>query len=365
MRRSSPSPTFIHDSGYEAGTSRSGPNPEVALQEILGPEFYDNVFQFVDETGALAARSTQLRSRTLPLSAKARANARRGVRTLETLALSTGEPIRLLTMPVVRDGKPVQLLQVGIPFHRVEHELWRYLQSLFVLIPLGLTLAGVGGALITRALLSRVDEMSRTARRVSSENLSGRLAVCQTGDELDYLAETLNGMLARLQTAFAEIRRFTADAAHELRTPLTALTGEIEVALRSRRSVEDDQEVLRSCLEEVRRLTRLTEALLLLSRSSAGAGLPREQVDLESVVVDVVDVAIRLARAKRVAVHLEETAPAVVVGDATALRRAVLNLVEKRREVHVPGRQSHGCSLARRPSGAHSCSRYGRRNRFV
>lgn len=319
---------FINDSGYKADSSEIGSNPEVAMQEILGPEFYDKVFQFVDEKGALAARSTQLRHRTLPLSAEARANAGRGMGTFETVAISTGEPVRLLTMPVAREGKPVQLLQVGIPFHRVEQELWRYLQSLFVLIPLGLALAALGGGLIARAALSRVDEMSRTARQVSGEDLSDRLVVRGTGDELDHLAETLNAMLARLQAAFTEIRRFTADAAHELRTPLTTLTGEIEVALRSTRSVEDYQEVLRSSLEEVRRLTLLAEDLLLLSRSSAGAGLPHERIDLEALMVDVIDVAVRLAQAKHIAIHVEEIGPAMVMGDPMALSRAVLNVVE-------------------------------------
>lgn len=319
---------FINDSGYEADTSVSGSNPEAALQEILGPEFYDKVFQFVDEKGAPAARSTQLRHRTLPLSTGARENAGRGMGTFETVALSTGEPVRLLTMPVTREGKPVQLLQVGIPFRRVEQELWRYLQSLFVLIPLGLVLAAVGGGLIARAALSRVDEMSRTARRVSGEDLSDRLVVRGTGDELDHLAETLNAMLARLQTAFTEIRRFTADAAHELRTPLTTLTGEIEVALRSTRSIEDYQEVLRSSLEEVKRLALLAEDLLLLSRSSSGAGLSRERIDLEALLVDVIDVVVRLAQAKRVAIHVEEIGPAMIVGDPIALRRAVLNVME-------------------------------------
>ena len=88
-------------------------------------------------------------------------------------------------------------------------------------------------------------------------------------------------MLGRLAAAFAEMRRFAADAAHELRTPLTALKGGIEVSLRAERSAAEYREVLASSLEDVERLIRLAEDLLLLSRSTAGPETPRDRVELE------------------------------------------------------------------------------------
>src|SRR5205823_14351098 len=130
----------------------------------------------------------------------------------------------------------------------------------------------------TTLFRSPVDAMSRTARRISGEDLHARLAPRGTGDELDRLAETLNAMLARLAEAFAQMRRFTADAAHELRTPLTALKGTIEVALRGERSGEEYRRVLTSSLEDVERLVRLAEDLLLLSRLSVPAQVPRERI---------------------------------------------------------------------------------------
>ena len=141
-----------------------------------------------------------------------------------------------------------------------------------MLIPLGVGLAALGGALIARAALRPVDRMTRTARRITAEDLSRRVERPGTGDEMARLAETLNGMLARLEESFAQTRRFAADAAHELRTPLAALRGGIEVTLRAARSPEEYRRVLASSLEEVERLIRLAEDLLLLSRSTAGAG---------------------------------------------------------------------------------------------
>jgi len=173
-----------------------------------------------------------------------------------------------------------------------------------------------------------VDAMSRTARRISGEDLHARLAPRGTGDELDRLAETLNAMLARLEETFAQMRRFTADAAHELRTPLTALKGTIEVALRAERSGEEYRRVLASSLEDVERLVRLAEDLLLLSRLSVPARVERERVELEPLLADVTDVARRVADTRGVALVVKERAPATVLGDPIALRRAVMKLVE-------------------------------------
>jgi len=182
-----------------------------------------------------------------------------------------------------------------------------------------------------------VDEMTRTARRITAEDLSRRVVRPGTGDEMERLAETLNGMLARLEAAFAQTRRFAADAAHELRTPLAALRGGTEVALRAERTPEEYRRVLASSLEEVERLIRLAEDLLLLSRSSAGPDVTRAQVDLEPMLLDVFDVGARLGQAAGVSVRTDALAPATVRGDATALRRALLNLVENAIKYTPPG----------------------------
>lgn len=313
----------LGDAGVPAGRA-----PEEALRDLLGPELSDKFFQFTDPSGQPGSRSAELPTRLLPLSPTARDNAARGVPTFETVELARSDVVRLLTMPIMRDGHVTQVVQVGMSLHRARQALRRYLETLLVLIPLGLALAAVGGALIARVALSPVDEMSRSARRITAEDLSLRLARRGAGDELDHLADTLNSMLARLEEAFAQARRFAADAAHELRTPLTALRGEIEVALRAARSPEEYRRVLRSSLEEVERLARLAEDLLLLSRATTGPEAPKARVDLEPILLDVLDVGARLAHGSGVAVHLTETTPATIRGDAVAIRRALLNLVE-------------------------------------
>ena len=302
---------------------------ERALREMLGADGLDRFFQIVDPEGRARVRSPRGSGRPrLPLSPIARANAALGRATFETFRVEPGNDVRVLTLPVIRDGRVEEVVQVGLSLAQRDRALRRYLQSLFVLVPLAVVLAATGGMLMARTALRPVDQMSAAARRITVEALGQRLRVRGTGDELDRLAETLNGMLARLETAFAEIRRFSADAAHELRTPLTALKGGLEVALRAERSPDEYRGVLTGSLEEVERLVRLAEDLLALSRASSAPEARREAVDLEPLALDMLDVGARLSAGTGVAVRLKEAAPAIVRGGADALRRAALNLVE-------------------------------------
>src|SRR5262249_27256782 len=133
--------------------------------------------------------------------------------------------------------------------------------------------------------------------------------------------------LERLEAAFTQVQRFSADAAHELRTPLTALRGGIEVILRSPRSAAEYREALDASLEDVNRLIRLAEDLLLLSRSSS-VPVTHASVDLGALVLDVLDTGAALARETGVTVLIGSVEPATVAGDGSALRRVLLNLVE-------------------------------------
>lgn len=301
---------------------------ETELREILGPEFYDIFFRVAGSDGEAEPGSEATAGRRWPVSAEARERGRRGEPTFETVPLPRRERVRLLTIPLTQDPAPARFIQVGVAFDDIDRALTGYLRTLALMVPLGVGLAATGGALLARSALKPVETMSRTARRISAEDLSQRLAVRGTGDELDYLAETLNAMVSRLEEAFAHVRRFAADAAHELRTPLTALKGGIEVALRAERSPEDYRAVLRSSLEDVERVIRLGESLLLLSRVRLGALSPLAPVELEPLLLDLLDVGARLADGRGVLVRLGHVEPLIVQGEATTLQRAVLNLVD-------------------------------------
>jgi heavy metal sensor kinase len=316
----------------------AGPGPmEQWVRELLGPEIYDKLFQFSDPEGHPGLRSPLPRDPPLPVSPAARATAAAGQSTFETVDLPRQGATRLLTIPVMRQGKVIQLVQVGLPLERTRQTLASYLRTLVLVIPAGVALAALGGAALARAALRPVDMMSATARRITAEDLARRVPRRGSGDELDRLAETLNAMLGRLEATFAQMRRFAADAAHELRTPLTALQGSVEVALRAERSPEEYRRVLVSSLEDIQRLRRVAEDLLLLSRATAGPEVPRQAVDLEPLVLEVLDLGIQLAQGTGVTVRAKEMAPLTVHGEGGALRRALTNLVENAVKYTPPG----------------------------
>ena len=294
------------------------------LREVLDPDH--RLFQLYGPDGDLRVKSSRLKSE-LVLSPTARSNIAQGRPTFETVNLG-GRWVRVVTVPVRRGERLVEVVQVAASLRPTAQTLQRWLETLLILVPLGAGLAAAGGYIMARTALRPVDEMSRAARRIDAEALARRIAVRGTGDELDRLADTLNGMLTRLENTFTEMRRFSADAAHELRSPLTALKGTLEVTLRADRSGPEYRTALVSALEEVERLIRLAEDLLLLSRSTAGPESPRARVDLEPLVLEVADIGARLAKDRSVVVRVGPIAPLAVLGDVGALRRAMLNLVE-------------------------------------
>ncbi len=263
------------------------------------------------------------------LSPEAKANAARGIATFETVDYGERYPVRVITWPVIDSGHLVGVVRVGMSRMNIAKTLSHLLLVMAALFPVALALAAGGGWLAARRALSPVDRMTQTARRIKAGRLGDRIEKSGTGDELDRLADTLNEMLGRLETAFAEMRQFTADASHELQTPLTILRGEIEVALRSTRRPDEYGEVLRSALEEIQRISLLVEGLLLLARSDAGMlKMERSPVDLVLVAEEVLTRLGAYAPKKGVALKLGRIEPLVVAGDHFHLRRLLSNLVD-------------------------------------
>jgi heavy metal sensor kinase len=265
----------------------------------------------------------------LPLSPKALKDALRGVSTFETIESPGPYPFRVLTMPVINGGRVVNLVQVGISLENVFNTQRRFLLIMGAVLPFGLLLATVGGWVLARRALKPVDEMTQTARRISGEYLAGRLQETGTGDELDWLAKTLNDMLGRLDDSFRQTRQFSADAAHELQTPLTILKGEIEVALRSPRSPEDYRGVLHSSLEEIDRISSLVEGLLLLARADRGVlRLDLKPLNLPELLAEVGEQMRRLAENKAVSLDYGLMKPASIQADREHFKRLLVNLID-------------------------------------
>ena len=195
-------------------------------------------------------------------------------------------------------------------------------------MPIVLALAGLGSYVLAQRALSPLEEMACRAEQITSERLHERLPVGEFGDELGHLARIFNGLLARLEQSFEQLRRFTSDASHELRTPLTLIRSVGEVALRKDGSREEYRDTIGSMLEEVNRLTALIDSLLTISRADAG------RIQLHPTMFSAMDLAREAAglfevliEEKRQRIEVEGDKDVNVRGDRVFLRQALVNII--------------------------------------
>lgn len=240
-----------------------------------------------------------------------------------------GRTYRLLTRRMEYGGQTFGAA-VALPLDEVRAEMRTFLDWLLAMIPGVLVVACVGGWWISRRALAPVDEITRTAKSITLQNLSRRLAVPQTGDELQRMSETWNEMLERLDASVQRIRQFTADASHELRTPVALIRATAELALRRERQTDEYRKSLREIEGEALRMTQLTESMLTLARAdSNGLESAIAPVDLNAVVAEVVEQNLALAETKGIALNSKLVdGPAVIRASEAGIRRLLLILID-------------------------------------
>jgi two-component system OmpR family sensor kinase len=245
-------------------------------------------------------------------------------------AMVAGQSVRLLVMPVELGNGTRGSLLLARPIGELQESLLR-VAGLLVLVA-GVLVAGAGGLgywLAGRALRP-VRVMAGTAREISEQDLHRRIQLdLPAGDELGELAETFNGMLARLESAFEGLRRFTADAAHEFRAPLALMRTQVEVTLRRPRSAHQHEASQHALLIEIQRLSRLADQLLLLARADAGALEPRrEAVDLPEFMEATIERWRPAAREAEVQLESQLPLEGSLAGDPDLLRQLLDNLID-------------------------------------
>jgi len=195
-------------------------------------------------------------------------------------------------------------------------------------IPFAAGLAIAGGYFLAGRVLSPVGAMAQRAREITADSLAKRLPVDNARDEFGQLATVFNDTLSRLHDAFERLRRFTADASHELRTPLTAMRSVGEVALQNTLDAVAYRDVIGSMLEEVDRLTRLVESLLILTRADSGkVDFAPENLELGGLAGNVIDQLHVLADEKQQELTLLAPIQVHAAGDAALVRHALMNLI--------------------------------------
>jgi heavy metal sensor kinase len=222
------------------------------------------------------------------------------------------------------------VIRLGYSLTPFRERMIQFLLLLLVAVPLALIIAGAAGQMIAARGLRPVKDMAERAKGITANNLHDRLKIRNRSDELGQLAAVFNHLLERLEQAFQQMRRFTADAAHELRTPLASIRTVSEVALEQEQRIENYRDALSSILEEVARLNETINGLLLLARAEATQ--PEEaQTDFSAkeLVHEVLTVLGVLIEEKQITVCEENQSAATqcVRAERNLLRVAIMNVL--------------------------------------
>jgi heavy metal sensor kinase len=305
---------------------------EFREHSVLGPG--GDLFQVSDADGNWLYRSVPLEENRLA----ARRPADLGTSGVYEAVTLQGAPLRILSESITVHGRPYTV-QVATPMHEIEKALEHLRWMLLFSMPLLLIAATLGGYWISRRALAPVDTVTEAARSISIENLTERLQVPRTGDELERLSRTFNEMLARLQHSVERMTQFTADASHELRGPTALIRTTAELALRRERSGGEYKEALGQVLTESERMSHLVDSLLLLARSDSGTdGSRAARFDLTASVNEACEEGRTLAISRGVAFRCEiPSSPLELSGDPQSLRRMFFILIDNAVKYTLPG----------------------------
>jgi two-component system OmpR family sensor kinase len=292
------------------------------INEFVSPGVY---IQLIDRDGNVVVKSDSLGKQELPVNPALIEDGFAGNITIQTLAAGGGAKLRMMVSPLFLQDETL-LLEVAQSTSAIDSMLsqirWGILGG--VLVALGLTIL-LGQGLVQR-VLSPVRRITKTAKSIeTSPDLSQRVGYQGPMDEIGHLAATFDGMIARLDKAFASQRAFVADASHELRTPLTVIRGNLDL-LKRKLSESDRRESLRALELETIRMVKIVNDLLLLAEVDASQLVKREPVKLKEIIAE------ELARARLLAgdrqLTLEREEDLVVVANTQQIKRLVGNLLD-------------------------------------
>ena len=301
-----------------------------ALTDLLDP--VPGYFMVLDRSGKLIYTSTVMRS----LSRDDQDKVLTGVLQLSDegrglIIPVRGDSARLLAVVKrnVEVGPNISRVVVAIPTSLSELPPQLLFGTLVVLAPIIFVVSLVVAYLVVGNAFQPVDRLINEVEAITDgRSLHRRLPADSSNDELARLGITVNAMLTRLETSFAALRRFTADASHELKTPLTVLRADVERAMHPATNRADKMVALEEALQETARMSDLVDSLLTLARADEGRfDIYPEPIELEPLVREVYETAVILGEDAGLKLSLPTLENAVVMGDRTRLRQLLLNLV--------------------------------------
>ena len=246
-----------------------------------------------------------------------------------TQKLSDGNTLLIASLKFKSAGNPDYFIEFGELLNPVEGMLNHLFLQLALGLPLAVGIITVGGYWLVIRALRPVERITHAAEQITQLNLSDRLPVTKSGDELERLSLALNRMIARLDDAFQNSKRFAADASHDLRTPLTILRGELENLVDDPRQDEELRGRLAGLLEEAIHLSRIVEQLFTLTQLDSGESRSEwKRFDLAELARITADQMSLLAEDKHIALTCAAEQPVGVHGDRSRIKQVIVNLLD-------------------------------------
>lgn len=280
----------------------------------------NNKEQVLQEVGAY---------RTLPIPYNSFVSALQGQATFSTLIdPAGGDVMRVYLAPITQNNQVIGVIQIAHNLTMVNETLETLLTVFWLGVPLLVILTGVGSYFLAAYTLKSIDKITRTARKISAEDLSARLNLPPTDDEVGRLAATFDSMLTRLDDGFQRERQFTADASHELRTPLATMQTILGTTLAHQRTSAEYEQALVDLTQETDRMRTLTEGLLHLARNEASLQPAEfENINLSTLLRDVTDTLRPLAEDKGLSLVCNVPDNLPLKGDSDGLIRLFVNVL--------------------------------------
>ncbi len=298
--------------------------------EVMARRYYPFFFQILDSSGKPLFTSRSFPEIGHELQERMLANAKNGKDTREQIpGPRKGTPYRIISTPVYRDGKFSEIIQLGTHLRFAIKNLAHFRNYILIAFPIMLILGTLGGWMLARRSLAPIGYVASKTRSITSKNLSERLKVRGTDDEMDDLIRTINEMIARLESSFKGMAEFTADVSHELKTPICAMRGEAEVLLLKERKAEEYQDGLVHFIEQFDHLNQMINDLISLSKfDTTQVELKMAPLRLDLLVNDLCNLFQVLAEQRNITLEAVTTEDVTITADKVRLQQLFTNLID-------------------------------------
>ncbi len=306
----------------------------ISINGIEDPKLLNMLVQIYDRKGLIIATSRQGPKMIMKVSPEEYRVLASGKNYTGTFDIDTSNKktlsLRYLSIPVMNQNKKiVYIIRVALSLRTMTFSMYNLKIILFILIPFTIILSGLLGFFITGFTLSPVNKIIVTINEITAVNLKKRLNVSEYNDELKILASTFNDMIERLDNSFESQKHLVENLYHELKTPLSIIRGEIEITLNKKRDADTYRNVLLSNIEEIDRITRILENLLLISRFESKLEVTDfGKIDIVKIVSDIAERFKIVCDPRSISLTLNSCPKAIINGDEKQIKSMIVNLID-------------------------------------